>query len=157
MNPHESLLSELKEKHRESDTTGFDVLDFLGAYGSPLDALMYMGLLWPQFTEFEGMIFRQETLEDEEDRTRVLEALRRYGGDESKTERSFNILDVPCGAFSRFAHESSDELDRLLAEGLVEMWQCRLAMLFPHRTFLVEMVDPKENGGDRAILFYTSR
>lgn len=149
------LIEELTRKHAGDDTTNFGVSDFLAAFGSPVDALMYLRLFWPEFIRFEGMVFRQETLEDEDDRRRVREALSRYAGDKARTEQSFNIVDVPCGVFSSAGAGSSDEVDRFLVEKLVELWKCRLAVTFPEQEFVVEAVPPEENAGERGVTFYT--
>ena len=39
---------------------------------------------------------------------------------------------------------------------LIEMWQCRLRMLFPNRNFKVELLTAEETGGEMGILFYQS-
>lgn len=149
------LIDALKKKYADHDTTGFGISDFLAAFGSPLDAVMYLRLFWPEFIRFEGMVFRQETLEDEDDRRRVREALSRYAGDSARTEQSFNLVEVPCSVFSRGAAESGDEVDGFLVEKLVELWKCRLAIAFPEQEFIVEAVPPEENAGERGLTFYT--
>ncbi len=40
----------------EQDTSGFTVLDFLYAAGSPVDALLYSRLFWPELLEVEGAV-----------------------------------------------------------------------------------------------------
>lgn len=149
------LIDELRGKYAGHDTTNFGVSDFLAAFGSPVDAVMYLRLFWPEFIRFEGVVFRQETLEDEDDRREVREGLRRYAGDKTRTEQSFNLVEVPCGVFSRGAAESSDEVDRFLVEKLVELWKCRLAVAFPNQEFVVEAIPPEENAGERGVTFYT--
>lgn len=152
-----ALVDELRRKYAGRDTTNFGLLDFLSAFGSPVDAVMYLRLFWPQFVSFEGMVFRQEVLEDDEDRQRVLEALVRYADDKTLTEQSFNLVDVPCGVFSRHGPESSEDIDELLANSLVELWTHRLAAVFPGRRFIVETVPPEQNNGEQGVLFYTDR
>ena len=49
----------LSKKYSGHDTTNFGVSDFLAAFGSPVDALLYLRLFWPEFVCFEGMVFRQ--------------------------------------------------------------------------------------------------
>lgn len=149
------LIGELRKKYAGHDTTNFNIADFLGAFGSPVDAVMYLRLFWPEFIRFEGMVFLKETIEDEDDRRRVREGLKRYGGDKPRTEQSFNLVEVPCGIFSRGAAESSDEVDRFLVEKLVELWKCRLAVEFPEQEFVVEAIPPEENAGERGVTFYT--
>ena len=151
------LIGELKRRYSNHDTADFGVSDFLSAFGSPVDAVMYLRLFWPELVCYEDMVFRQEVLEDDEDRKRVLEALSRYGGDKTETERSFNMVDIPCGVFSRLGHESSDCIDEYLVGKLVELWTHRLRASFPDRSFVVEALLPEENGGERGVVFYTIR
>lgn len=150
-----AIIEELRRKHTGEDTENFDVADFLAAFGSPVDAVMYLRLFWPEFICFEGMVFRRETLEDDDDRRRVRETLSRYAGDKQRTEQSFNLIEVPCGIFSRRASESSDEVDRFLVENIVELWKCRLAVTFPEQEFVVEAVPPEDNSGERGVTFYS--
>jgi hypothetical protein len=44
-----------------------------------VDALLYGKLLWPQFVEVDGMVFREDDLETPEDFERVAAALKKYG------------------------------------------------------------------------------
>jgi hypothetical protein len=53
----ELLIQHLKKFRAEADTSNFDVLDFVSAFGNPLEALAYSYLFWPDFIEFEGMGF----------------------------------------------------------------------------------------------------
>lgn len=151
------LVEVLRRKHADADTTNLGVSDFLWAFGSPVDAMMYLRLFWPDFVQFEGMVFRSESLEDEEDRRLIREGLKRCAGDKTETEKSFNIVEVPTSLFGRGAAESSDELDTLLTEKIVELWSCRLAFMFPRQEFVVEAVPPEENCGELGVTFYTRR
>lgn len=65
----EELLKDLREHclASEVDTTAFSVRDMIYVCGSPLDALVYSRLLWPDFVEIDRMIFMEGTIEDEED------------------------------------------------------------------------------------------
>jgi hypothetical protein len=137
----------------EQDATGFHYFDFLHACGSPLHALFYSGLFWPQFIEFEGMIFLEGTIEDESDRQRVREAFRQYGGDRTKTEQSFNSVEVPS-LFGGRAAETTEREDEFLASRICAMWTARLRELFPDRRFVVEMQRADETGGEIAVRFY---
>jgi hypothetical protein len=104
------------------------------------------------------MTFRRESLESSEDERRVLMTLQRYGGDRTRTEQDFNLVEVPSGIFaSRKAFASSDEIDGYLAESLVEMWSRRLDNLFPEDRFSVRVVSAAETGGETGVLFYTVR
>ncbi len=150
------LIAELKAKY-PAYTAGFGLGDFVATFGSPLEAAMYAGLFWPSFVVWEGMVFRKDMLEDEDDRERVRDALARYGGDLTETEKSCNLVEVPCGLFSRRAAESSASVDEILTGLLVEMWGQRLAQCFPMDIHCVEAVDPTENAGEWAVTFFRRR
>ena len=116
MTPHtERLLQRLSLKYSDHDTTNFNVLDYVSAMGSPLDARMYAKLFWPEFIEVHGMVFLQETLEDDADVAKLADALNSPGHDLSEIERSFNLVEVPSGLFAQSLAESTVEEDQLLA------------------------------------------
>ena len=136
----------------DQDAAGFHFFDFLHARGSPRQALFYSGLFWPEFIEREDMVFLEGTIEDESDRQRLLEALHRYG-DRTKTEQSFNTVEIPS-LFGRRSTETTDEEDEYLANRICTMWTARLRELFPDRKFFVEVLPADESGGEISIRFY---
>jgi hypothetical protein len=151
------LINELKKKYANDDTTNFGVSDFLAVFGSPVDAVMYLRLFWPEFIRFEGMVFHEETIEDDDDQRRVRDALGKYAGDKTRTEQSFNLVEFPSGFFACSASESSDDIDEFLAEKLAEIWAHRLAVAFPEEDFVVETVPAEETGGELGLIFYSRR
>jgi len=155
----EELLKDLRENCRASqiDTTAFGVRDMIYVCGSPLDALVYSRLLWPDFVEIEGMVFMEGTIENEEDRQRLVYALEEYNKDRTLTEQAFNVVEVPSDLFGRRATETTEEQDYWLAERLAEMWRARLHLLYPTHEFVVELLEPKEIGGEVGIVFYQLR
>jgi hypothetical protein len=137
------------------DATGFNYFDFLHACGSPRAALFYSRLFWPEFLEYEGMVFLEDSIEDDDDRRRVREALAHYGGDVMKTEKSFNTIEVTALFGSHF--DTTEEEDRLLVAQICLMWSARLREQFPHRRFAVEIQSPTEQGDELSVCFYQSR
>jgi hypothetical protein len=135
---NEDLLQHLKERHQDSDTSGFKILDFASAFGNALYALVYSKLFWPDFIEFEGMIFHSSRMEDDEYRTRVREALLK-GESRLEVERSFNSFDIPSDFFASGYATTTPEEDIWLARQLAEMWRLRLTEAFPERRFTVEV------------------
>jgi hypothetical protein len=115
----------------------FGVFDFLGAFGSPVEAIAYAKLFWPDCVEVDGMVLRSDVVEDEMDVLRLREVLQKWNGDISKTECSFNLIEIPCGVFGKRSGESSDALDEQLARILAEMWHARLIQKYPNRIFSV--------------------
>lgn len=157
MTTDRALLKALESKWAAHDTTGFAVTDFLGAFGSPLDALVYMRLFRPSFIRFEGMVFRQATLEDDEDRDRVVKTLQRLQGDRSATERSFNLVEVPSGIFTSNLSDTDETLDEILAAGLALCWRQCLAAEFPMDEFVVTVVPASQTGGEVGVVFHMKR
>src|SRR5437667_9232137 len=110
------LLKLLRETYHDPDidTSNFDVRDFVFAFGSPLEALMYSSLFWPKFVEVSGMVFLEGTIEDDQDRQRLAEVFEKYRHDIAKTEQDFNLLEVPSDLFGRRMGETSEKQDRRL-------------------------------------------
>lgn len=153
----EDLLAHFRAmKCNDQDTTNFDFFDFLHAHGSPLDALFYSRLFWPEFVDINGMVFLKETIEDDDDKDRLDEALKHYDGDKTKTEQSFNTTEIPF-LFGKNSEEITDEEDLALAERLAEMWQYKLQNIYPNRRFIVQILSEEETGDAIAVSFYTER
>lgn len=100
------------------------------------------------------MIFLKESMEYEDDRQRLADALARYGNDRTQTEQSFNLVEVPSMLFTTRAGETTEEEDLWLAQRLAEMWRARLFHRYPDRAFTVEVLDPEVTGGDVGVIFY---
>lgn len=142
-------------KYSELNTTGFTPEDFLSALGSPVDAMMYLYMFWPEFVEYDNMVFLRDVVDTDEIRRGVDDMLSKYSGNRHCVERSFNTVDVPCMLFGAKSHESSEEIDALLTKMLVELWRCKLQCYFPARVFNVEAIRPEENGDEWGITFYS--
>jgi hypothetical protein len=108
------LIEHLKEVHARADTSNFNLLDFVSAFGNPLDALAYSKLFWPDFIEFEGMIFLKNNVEDDEDRSRIRAALSNFGTPR-EVEMSFNQFLIPEDCFSAHYSVANDEESLYLA------------------------------------------
>ena len=155
----EELLKKLREVYRTSDieSSSFDLRDMIYAFASPLEALMYSRLFWPEFVEIDDMVFLKGTIEDEEDRQRLKEVFEQNNGDTARTEQDFNLVEVPSDLFGRRAGETTEEEDHWLAERLAEMWRTRLNLLYPTRKFVAEILKPDETGGEVGIVFFQKR
>ncbi len=149
------LISELSRLHSDRDTTNFGVFDFIGAFGSPLEAMAYTKLFWPELVQVDEMLLRSDVIEDENDANCARQALQQSNGDLEKTERSFNRLEIPDGIFGKRASESSDAIDEQLAQTLVEMWEARLIQNFPDRKFSITL--EKESDGVMSLTFFQNR
>jgi hypothetical protein len=151
------LLDRLRRKHRGRNTQNFGVLDFLAAFGSPLDALTYAQLFWPDFVQVEGMVLLAQSTQGEQDSEKVRETLVRHAGDRRRTEEEFNLVEIPSGVFTANLGETTDDQDRWLAETLASMWEARLRSRFPERSFTVRVFSPSETGGEVAVSFWQNR
>ncbi len=132
----ERLIHRLREIHGNRNTAAFGVLDFASAFGSPLEALTYSRLFWPDFIEFEGMVFPAAVFESEQDQARARAALARSGS-RGAAERALNRFEIPSDFFASHRVPTTDEENRELAERMAQTWRARLTQLFPNRTFTV--------------------
>jgi len=107
---NQKLLAILRTAQRDHDTTGFNEFDFMHAFGSGREALLYARLFWPQFVEYNDMVFLSSTAEGPEDKRRIDETLRSYGGDRVKTEESFNVVEIPILFGRRIAETTEEEV-----------------------------------------------
>ncbi|HUF05705.1 MAG TPA: hypothetical protein VMM38_16205 [Aridibacter sp.] len=150
---NDSLVEHLSEHFSESDTKNFDVLDFVGAFGSPLLALAYSKLIWPDFSTYKDMIFLSEFLDDE-CKGRI-DLMLEEGSSAKQIEESFNFFEVPSSFFGRNAGDTVVEEDLQLARVLSETWSAKLARDFPSLDFRVLVLnDPEETGGEIGIQFF---
>jgi len=147
------LIDHLKEFHSTEDTSNFNLLDFLSAFGSPLQALNYSYLFWPDFVEFEDMIFHQCVIEDEQDRSRI-RAARVKLSTRREVEESFNQFLIPNDFFAAGQSTTTEEENLHLARRMTEMWRAQLARLVPTRKCVVKLQLPDENQEGPTIVVY---
>ena len=134
----EELVVELTRFHAGQNAKHFNTYDFISAFGSPLEAVMYSKLFWPDFIELEGMVIRSDVIDDESDRNRIIESLQLCNYEVQQLEYSVNRLDIPYGVFAtRRAYECSEIVMKEMLKTLVEMWRARLSLLFQDRRFNV--------------------
>jgi hypothetical protein len=148
---NDALLQILRRRHPDRDTTGFGLFDFIHALGSPIDALLYSALFWPEFLEIDGAIVASDTIEEEADLARLRASVHERGVVE--TEKRFNLREF-SGLFGNGLAEIDDDQAQVLLGRLAEMWRCRLAARLPERRFAVEVWSPDETGGDLGVVFY---
>lgn len=149
----EIILEHLRNKYPGENRAKFNFLDFIHAAGSPSDALLYARLFSPQFIEIDEMIFLKDVIEDEADIQRVRNAIEKYAGDKKIVEHSFNFVEIPS-LFGGNSGDTSDEEDYWLATQLAEMWALKLKILYPEKTFEVNILLPTETGNELGIEFF---
>lgn len=148
----ESVIEHLKSHFAEEDTGNFDLLDYVGAFGSPLMAIAYHKLFWPDFIIYEDMVFFSDDL-DEEMRTEVDSMLGKCSS-KQEIEKSFNYYEVPSQLFNQHAADTYDEEDEYLAELLCETWGAKLALDYPERGFQVQVLSAEETQSETSVLFF---
>lgn len=139
----QEFLQRLTDVHSDADTSNFNILDFLGPFGSPFQAILYSHLFWPNFVEFEGMIFMQDLIETEEDRNNI----RRYflkAQSTREVEKSFNQFPIPSSFFNINSFSTTDQENLYLAHKLAEIWDFRLKQLFPEKQFEIVVMTAEE-------------
>jgi hypothetical protein len=147
------FIARFREVYSDQNTTGFDALDFVSAFGTPLDALLYSRLFLPNFEEVDGMIFLEGTIATDEDKDRLANASSQYRS-RDEIEKAFNLIDVPFMLFSR-GRENANERDLMfLADQIRTMWSLRLKQLYPTREFVVEVWDAAKTGSEIGVVFY---
>ena len=132
------LLDALRAKFGPAD--GFTVLDYLYTYGSPVECLMYLELLWPRFEEIDGMVLLSELSSGDIDRDALTRVMQTEGGDRAAVERRFNHVEFlyifgnpdPTGELDDDGYEDFGRV-------LCEVWKARLMTQFPGRYFVVEL------------------
>lgn len=149
------LLMRLRERFSGQDTTGFNITDFLHRFGSPLDALWYGSLIWPELVEFREMVFLKDAVEDSNDRDRIEQALEHFQHDRMQVERSFNLTELPelFGAHSADLDGSGYDA---LRDMLLVTWRARLREVFPDREFVVAALTEDQVPGC-ALTFFERR
>jgi len=145
-----SLLEELRRLF-PGEVLDFEVDDYLFAHGSPVLALMYKQLLWPDFRACNDIVVWEGSGIDDD---AIRRAYEQYGHDRSVTEKSCNFVEVP-ELFNR--GDMSEELWEQLTRSMMDCWKARLAGLYPDRTFVFEFLAPNDTTGEEmGFWFYQS-
>ena len=147
------IIQKLKSKYSLADTSNFNIIDFVCAYGNPVDALMYLRFFWPEFIEKDGMIFLKETFENQEGWARFDEAKNYFAGNYMEIEKSFNYFEIPVQLVDK-KNEIDDKEYEYIAERMKQMWDAKLKFDFPNRQFVVRVANPDVTGGEIGLIFY---
>jgi hypothetical protein len=108
------------------------------------------------FYRIRGHDFHQSVIENEDDRSRIRAALLKLSC-RKEVEQSFNQFMLPDDLFSEGASKTSDEEILHLAERIAEMWEARLACVFPDKKCVVELQLPEETQEGPTIVVYQAR
>ncbi len=133
------LMSALRELHADADSTGFDEGDALHAWGDPVHCLMYAQLLWPEFVVVDGHVFLRFFAPEPP----APGSVPARGTEEPGALAGYNWIEVGYLFASR---AGSDEMGRVLANVLREIWSAKLLRDFPDREFSVRVLEPEQTG-----------
>jgi hypothetical protein len=145
------LIPELKAWN---DGKGIDIDGWIGCEGDHKHLIGCARILWPDFVEHDGCIFRGNSVDQENYRG----FLTQTGGDKTRVEAVMNhqhIVDL----FSRSHHESpTREVVLYLGRLLKEIWQTKLNRDFPGRKITVDFrEDDSKDLLEYQITFYQER
>lgn len=144
------LIPELKawDDHNGDETTPVEWGNAMGNYSF---AIAYASLIWPEFVEQDGMVFRERVTAEQAQQwmsqfndKKTIEAMVNH----------FHILDIQHpGAWQ----EVSETQVRFLGETLRDAWTAKLAIDFPTKTFTVEFIEGSASDlREYQILFHQS-
>ena len=118
-----ALLERLRRRFPDRTRAASRCWTFIYAAGSPVDALLYSRLFWPELLEVDGAVLLRDGVEDEDDLARVRASVRERGPVE--TERRFNLREL-SDLFGKGLGEIDDDQAEMLLARLAEMWRGRL-------------------------------
>jgi hypothetical protein len=122
-------------------------------------AIGYLTLFWPSFIEYDGMIFRgEDENKDEESKKNIENWIVSYKGDKSAVETILNHLHILHIQNPGVWNTATEPQIRIIGEMLKEMWACKLARDFPDKKFIVELFEGSaENLWDYQVTFHQVR
>jgi hypothetical protein len=142
----QALLDCLYRHHPLEEGANFDIMDFMHAYGKLTQALLYARLFVPEFGVVNGRVILDDGYKVQCYSKAVLESKT---GDVDPD--SFNFIEI--GFVFGNSSDWDDDEDYILAELVAEAWRARLAMLFPDRKFIVEVIPENEIGDETSVGF----
>lgn len=108
----------------------------------------YAELLWPDFTELDGCVFRGEV-----DATNHQAWMDRLDGDRAAVERVCNHVDLIY--LLNDQSQATDAQLTYLGRLLQQMWRAKLAQDFPGRRFAVELHDDPTDPDDEPLVTFS--
>jgi hypothetical protein len=146
------LVPELKawEAHNGDEESPEGWASCVGTYSL---AVAYAGLVWPQFVEIRGMVFRHGVTEQDVDGW-----LASTAHDRKCVEATINHLHILDIQHPGIWSDATETQLRFLGETLRSSWSSKLAQEFPTRKFVVEfIVGTAENPREYQVVFYEQR
>ena len=112
MNEHQ-LVRAVAAQLGEPFAWDHDLARLCWKHGSPFDIWMYMGVLWPNVCEFDGMVFLPELATTDVTSDEIARLLEICGHDRSEVEKRVNRVEV-AQLFGR--NDAPGEMDMALEQ-----------------------------------------
>lgn len=143
----DELIPELKDWAIPQSPEGLAACE--GRY--PL-AIGYLALFWPRFIEYDGMVFRSEGGMDE---ASVLSWLKTKKGNRPSVEAMLNHFHVLYIQHPGVWKDATEAQVKFIGKTLQEAWAAKLTQDFPHKQFVVELLEgTSERLDDYQVSFY---
>lgn len=144
----DELIPELKNWSPPQSPEGLAACD--GRY--PV-AIGYLSIFWPSFVEHDGMVFRDE----EVDEASVSSWLTATGGNKQAVEATLNHFHILHLQHPGIWKDATETQLRFIGETLKEAWAAKLARDYPTKRFVVELLEgTRENLEEYQVVFYQS-
>jgi len=149
--------SDIHERLRQMfpDATDMSDANLIHSYGLASQALFYSILFVPQLLEIHGSVLLRWNLPNDEERQRFL-TLREKVNTEPEREQleaTFNFVEIGY-LFDATRRDTGDDEDAMLARQLEIAWTGVLAVQFPERRFIIDVLSCHQTGSTVGIQFY---
>lgn len=149
-------ITSLLRKYFPSQEDGFSATDFIYSFGRASQAVLYSMLYMPELVEVGGSVLLAWNVPDEEAKQRFLSGLEKTAMSIEELEASFNFVEIGY-LFDAAGRDTTDEEDELLAKLLANAWKGHLALCYPKRVFVIEVLSPAHTGSTVGLHFFEKR
>ena len=130
-----------------------DRQDVLFQVGDLVEILLYGSIFVPDLLEVEGSVILKNNIHDAE--RKFSEGRKKLDWPLEKRETSFNLVEVVYIFASDTTYSEGAEIK--LTNLIAEAWRGRLKLLYPSRTFQVNVLTPEEVRSIWGLEFYEVR
>jgi hypothetical protein len=117
-------------------------------------AIGFSELFWPPFIEYDSMVFRGDSPVSPDARKNIANWTASAKGERWKVEQMLNHEHLIDLFSERYRQGQSDKII-YLARVVREMWEAKLKLDFPNRSFVVDLhVPPTDDIAEWQITFY---
>jgi hypothetical protein len=111
-------------------------------------------LFWPPFIEYNNMVFRGDAPVGPDGARNIASWMKSLKGEQAKVEQMLNHTHL-VDLFADASREGSPDKIMYLARVVREMWDAKLRLDFPNKSFVVDLyVPPTDDISEWQITFY---